>query len=59
MTQPTTPQVQTRELSWKELCQKSWGRDWNKPDTAYEFSGGRKFESTDSKQGGPYSPTHG
>lgn len=30
---------QTRELNWKELVQRSWGKDWNKPDIAYEFTG--------------------
>lgn len=59
MTQPTTPRVQTRQLSWKELCQKAWGKDWANPDPSYEFSGGRSFESTDSRQGGPYEPDQG
>jgi len=54
MTQPTTPRVQTRQLSWKELCQKAWGKEWTKPDPGYEFSGGRTFETP--KQGGPYTP---
>jgi hypothetical protein len=44
--------VKTRTLSWKELVQKKWGKDWTKPDPGYEFSNGRKFETP--KQGGPY-----
>lgn len=44
--------VRTRQLSWKELVLKRWGKDWAKPDPAYEFSNGRKFETP--KNGGPY-----
>lgn len=44
-------QVRTRTLSWEEICRKAWGKEWTKPDIAYEFSG-RKFE--DPKVGGPY-----
>lgn len=47
-----TPQVKTRDLDWKSLVEKRWGKEWSKPDPAYEFSGGRKFETP--KQGGPY-----
>ena len=55
MTQPTdnAQRVQTRQLSWKELCQKAWGKEWTQPEPAYQFSGGRTFE--EPKQGGPYS----
>lgn len=54
MTQPTDNQqlVKTRTLSWKEIAQKAWGKDWTKPDPGYEFSNGRKFETP--KNGGPY-----
>jgi hypothetical protein len=27
-----------------ELARKAWGKDWTKPDPAYEFSNGRNFE---------------
>jgi hypothetical protein len=27
-----------RDLSWKELCERSWGKDLRKPDIAYEFT---------------------
>lgn len=47
-------QVRFRDLSWKELVQKAWGKDWNKPEKAYEFSGGREFESTDRTESGIY-----
>jgi len=46
-----TPKVQTRDLSWKELVQKAWGKDWTKPAPAYEFTG-KTFD--DPKNGGPY-----
>lgn len=48
--------VRTRDLSWRELVQKAWGKDWNKPDPAYEFPG-HTFD--DPKQGGPYDPNRG
>lgn len=34
---------QHRDLSWKELVQKAWGKDYTAPEHVYEFSGGRKF----------------
>jgi len=45
-------QVRTRTLSWEELVRKAWGKDFNKQETAYEFSSGRKYE--DPVNGGPY-----
>ncbi len=27
-----------RDLSWKELCERAWGKDMHKPDIAYEFT---------------------
>ncbi len=27
-----------RDLSWKELCERAWGKDLHKPDIAYEFT---------------------
>jgi hypothetical protein len=44
--------VRVRNLSWEEICRRSWGKEWTKRETAYEFSGGRKFE--DAIEGGPY-----
>lgn len=43
--------VRTRNLSWREIAQKAWGKEWNKPEPAYEFSG-RKFD--EPKTPGPY-----
>lgn len=45
--------VRTRTLSWEEMVRKAWGKDWNKPDPAYEFNG-RVFESTDRTDSGIY-----
>ena len=48
--------VVTRTLDWKEIVQRAWGKDWDKPDPAYEFTGhgkpNRSFE--DNPHGGPY-----
>ena len=38
----------------KELAQQAEGKDWNKPEVVYEFSNGRKFESTDNTDSGIY-----
>ena len=54
MTQDNDQRVRTRNLSWKEICQKAWGKDWNKPETVYEFSGGKTFETTDRGETGIY-----
>ena len=45
--------VHTSTRSWADLVRKAWGKEYTKPDVVYEFSGGRKFESTDAN-GGPY-----
>ncbi len=37
-----------------EMAQKAWGKDWNKPDVVYEFSNGKKYESTDMTDAGIY-----
>lgn len=46
--------VRTRTLSWEEIVRKSWGKEWNKPEVVYEFSSGRKYESTDNTDSGIY-----
>jgi hypothetical protein len=43
--------VKTRTLSWKEIVLKRLGKDANKPDPGYEFTG-RKFDTPSN--GGPY-----
>jgi hypothetical protein len=53
MTQQTQ-QVTVRTVNYKDLVQKAAGKDWKKPEVVYQFSGGRKFESTDDKETGIY-----
>ena len=49
--------VVTRTISWTDMVQRAWGSEYNAPDKgAYEFSGGRQFESTDTGQTGLYNP---
>jgi hypothetical protein len=50
-TNGTEALVKTKTINWKELVLKKWGKDWAKPDPAYEFTG-KTFEAP--KQGGPY-----
>ena len=46
-------EVQTRTIDYAAWVRKLWGKEWNKPDTAYEFSNDRKFEDT-TEQGGSF-----
>lgn len=50
------PVSNTRLFDFKALVLKHWGKDYNKPDTAYEFSNGRKFDDPGAR-GGPYTGT--
>ena len=36
--------VNFREINLSAEIKKIWGPEWNKPETSYEFSNGRKFE---------------
>ena len=44
LVQTSAQLVTTRELSWGDIVRKMEGKAWNKPEIAYEFSGGRTFE---------------
>lgn len=47
--------VTTRQLDWSEMARRSWGSEWSAPDHGvYEFSNGRKFDSTDRGTTGIY-----
>lgn len=47
--------VTTRQFSWKEMVIRQWGPEYSAPDHGvYEFSGGRRFDSTDRGQTGIY-----
>lgn len=47
--------VTTRTTSWLDLAQRAWGSEFHAPDHGiYEFSNGRKFDSTDMSLNGIY-----
>lgn len=52
---PTDPPTQ-RITDLKTIVVKAWGDQWLKPETAYEWSNGRKFESSDQSTSGIYVP---
>lgn len=54
---PPNSKVSTSEIDYGSLVRKEWGKEWTKPDTAYEFSNGRKFEDTTLQGGSFYVPT--
>lgn len=41
----------TRNLSFQEIVQRSWGTDYTAPETAYEFTGHKFLDRTDSLEG--------
>ena len=43
--------VTTRTLDWAQWVREKAGKDWNKPEPGYTFTG-RTFDTP--KQGGPY-----
>jgi hypothetical protein len=48
-------QVSTRSYTWSEIPQRAWGSEFRAPDHGiYEFSNGRKFDSTDKYKTGVY-----
>jgi hypothetical protein len=53
MTDDSDNRVRVREFDWAQLVRDKWGKDWTKPEPAYEFSGGRTMD--DNPRGGPYS----
>lgn len=47
--------VTSRDILWNNMVQRSWGEDFRAPDRGvYEFTGGRKFDSTDMGDTGIY-----
>lgn len=47
--------VSVRDLNWQQLVQRAWGAEYVAPDKgAYEFSNGRKWDSTDRGLTGLY-----
>ncbi len=48
------PQSTTRIIDFKSIVRRLEGKNWTKPETAYVFSNGRRFNNTDEAPGGPY-----
>lgn len=49
--------VTTRQFSWKEMVIRQWGSEYSAPDHGvYQFSNGRRFDSTDLGTTGIYCP---
>lgn len=47
--------VSTRNFNWLDLARRAWGAEFNAPDHGiYEFSNGRKYDSTDKGLTGIY-----
>ena len=47
--------VSTQTVSWLDQCERAWGSEFRAPDHGtYEFSQGRKFDSTDRSNLGIY-----
>ena len=52
--------VVSRNILWLDLATRAWGAEWNAPDRGiYEWSNGRKFDSTDKTTNGIYNPNLG
>ena len=47
----------TKVIDWAKLVREAWGPAYNEPDTAYQFSNGREFKSSDASRGGIYTGT--
>jgi hypothetical protein len=62
MAAPTIPPdlgrpVSSRQFSWKEMVIRQWGSEYQAPDHGvYQFSNGRRFDSTDLGITGIYRP---
>lgn len=49
------PKVSSRNIPFQNLVQRAWGEEYRAPDRGvYEFTGGRKFDSTDMGNTGIY-----
>lgn len=47
--------VSYRQFSWLEMVERAWGGEWGQPiHGVYEFSNGRRFDSTDQYESGIY-----
>jgi len=48
------PAPSVRTLDFKSIVRRLEGKNWTKPEWAYLFSNGRRFDNTDAAPGGPY-----
>jgi hypothetical protein len=48
------PNTKTLSVNWGAEVKKALGAEYSRPDIAYEFSNGRKFNSTDQSDHGVY-----
>ena len=47
--------VSTRTINWRDVVVRAWGGEFNAPDLGiYQFSNGRRFDSTDKQNTGFY-----
>jgi hypothetical protein len=47
--------VTSRDINWADLVHRAWGSEFNAPDHGiYEWSNGRKYDSTDKGTTGLY-----
>lgn len=46
--------VSTQTIDYRQMVILEWGPEWNMNDIAYEWSSGRKFDSTDKYTSGIY-----
>src|SRR5690349_5263857 len=51
---PPMSEVNTRIINWRDVVLEAWGDAYNVPETVYNFSGARKFQSTDGSDHGIY-----
>jgi len=51
---PQSKPVNTSNSTQQEKVRKAWGSEYDKSDVVYEFSNGRKFESSDRGTTGIY-----
>ena len=52
--------VVSRTISWQQLVMSAWGSEYYAPDHgSYEFSNGRKYDSTDTTNSGIYNSNLG
>lgn len=54
---PTKPPTFSTK-DWAAMVRQTWADEWHKPEVAYEFSSGKKYNDPGA-HGGPYTGTSG